>query len=138
MKRLLKTVIPLAGGLAALAGLGYLYQAAADYRDQRRYPAPGRLVDVNGRCLHLVSQGEGAPTVVFEAGLGSTHLDWCRVFPEVAQFTRAVAYDRAGYGWSDLGPLPRTGRHMATELKELLTQADIRGPLILWVIPMVG
>jgi pimeloyl-ACP methyl ester carboxylesterase len=131
MKRLLKTGVPLAGGLTALAGLGYLYQTAADYRDQRRYPAPGQLVNVNGRCLHLVSQGEGAPTVVFEAGLGSTHLDWCRVFPEVAQFTRAVAYDRAGCGWSAPGPLPRTGRRMATELHDLLAQAGICSPFVL-------
>ena len=131
MRRLLKIMVPLAGGLAAFAGLGYLYQIAADCRDQRRYPPPGRLVDINGGRLHLVCQGEGAPTVVFESGLGSTHLDWCCVFPEVAKFTRAVAYDRAGYGWSGAGPLPRTGRQMVTELHDLLTQTGIRGPLVL-------
>lgn len=124
-------LIPLAGGIMGFTGVGFLYQTLADRRDRKRYPPPGSLVNVNGHRMHLVCQGEGEPTVVFEAGLACTHLDWSRVLPEVRKMTRAVVYDRAGLGWSDPGPLPRTGRQMATELHDLLCQAGIRGPLIL-------
>ncbi len=131
MKSVRKAAIALAGGIVGLAGLGYLCQTITDRRDQVRYPLPGRRFDIDGHRLHLVCQGEGAPTVVFEAGLGAAHLDWSCVFPEVAKITRTVAYDRAGLGWSEPGPLPRTGRQMATELHALLCQAGIRGPFIL-------
>jgi pimeloyl-ACP methyl ester carboxylesterase len=131
MKSFRKFVFALADGIIGLAGFGFLYQTLADQRDQKRYPPPGRMIKVNDHRLHLVCRGEGSLTVVFEAGLGCTHLDWSLVLPEVTKRTRAVAYDRAGSGWSDPIPLPRTGRQMATELHELLYQVGIRGPLIL-------
>lgn len=51
------------------------------------------------RELAWYSLGEG-PTVLFEAGVGRSHLTWARVAPAVAAFGRAVSYDRAGYGRS--------------------------------------
>ena len=131
MKSIRKIIASLAGGMIGLAGFGFLYQKFADQRDQKHYPPPGRLIDVNGHRLHMVCQGKGAPTVVFEAGLGCTHLDWMQVFTEIAKITCSVAYDRAGSGWSDPGPLPRSGQVMAGELHELLYRAGIQGPLIL-------
>jgi len=60
-------------GLTALCAAGYAAQRAAATRDARRYPPPGRLVDLGSVRLHLDVHGEGrgAPTVVLEAGLGS-------------------------------------------------------------------
>ena len=43
----------------------------------------------------------------------------------------ACAYDRAGQGWSDPGPLPRDGVHIATDLHALLATAGIPGPYVL-------
>ena len=71
-------------------------------------PAPGRLIDVGGHRLHLHCQGAGGPPVVFDAALGASSLSWTYVLPEVAAFARACAFDRAGFAWSDAGPLPRT------------------------------
>lgn len=118
-------------GLAGLACTGTIYQATGAARDRAAYPPPGRLVDVGGHRLHLTCSGDRDPTVVLEAGLSSTSLDWGIVQPEIAQFARVCAYDRAGSGWSEPGPKPRTGRQIATELRWLLANAGIVGPYVL-------
>lgn len=94
-------------------------------------PPPGRLVDVGGLRLHLLSQGAGSPTVLLEAGLTENHLTWSLVQPEMARFTRVLSYDRAGLGWSDPSPRPRTSTVIVDELQRLLHAAGIGGPFIL-------
>jgi pimeloyl-ACP methyl ester carboxylesterase len=125
-------------GLAALVGLiavlalaGASYEAIAAAGDARRYPAPGQLVDVGGYRLHIQCVGTGSRTVVLDAGLGGSSLDWNLVQPELGRTTRVCAYDRAGMGWSDPGPQPRTPRQIADELHTLLTNAGIAGPYVL-------
>ena len=86
----------------------------------RRHPAPGRLVDVGGRLMHLNCTGQGHPTVILEAGLNDFSVIWTAVQREVATFARVCSYDRAGFGWSEPSPQPRTGRTMAHELHTLL------------------
>lgn len=115
--------------LLALAGLAY--QAVGTARDRRRFPPPGRLIDIGGYRLHLFTLGEGSPTVVMDSGLPGTVLSWGEVQPQVAQFTRTCSYDRAGLGWSDAGPEPRTVRRIVTELHSLLTHAGIEPPYVL-------
>lgn len=119
------------GGMTVLAGAGAVYQVIATARDKRKYPAPGQMVDVNGFRLHLHCTGKGSPTVVIDNGLGNFSPDWHLVQAEVAKFTRVCTYDRAGYGWSDPGPPPRTGRQIVKELHTLLVNADIEGPYVL-------
>jgi pimeloyl-ACP methyl ester carboxylesterase len=75
--------------------------------------------------------GDGAPPVVFDAALGASSLSWSLVLPPVAAVTRACAYDRAGFGWSEAGPRPRTAGRIADELWELLRRAGIAGPCVL-------
>lgn len=118
----------LTAGLA-LAGAGY--EAVAAHGDARAYPPPGQLVDVGGYRLHLVCMGTGSPTVVLDAGLGGTSLDWSLVQSEIGHTTRVCAYDRAGLGWSDSSPQPRTPGEIARELHTLLTNAGIEGPYVL-------
>jgi pimeloyl-ACP methyl ester carboxylesterase len=67
-------------------------------------PAPGRLVDVGGRTLHINCSGSGAPTVIIETGASAFAIDWTLVQPEVARTQRVCSYDRAGSGWSDARP----------------------------------
>jgi len=120
-------------GLALLAALlGMLYHAAGTRRDARAYPPPGRLVEVGGHRLHIVDRGRGpGPTVVMEAGLMSTLLSWSGLERELARSFRVVSYDRAGLGWSDLGPMPRTADRIVTELHTLLERAQIPPPYVL-------
>ena len=114
-----------------LIGAGMVYQAIGLGRDARIYPPPGKLVRVNGHRLHLSLSGNGGPTVVMDSGLGHTSLVWSLVQAEVARFTSVCVYDRAGYGWSEVGPLPRTTRQIVTELHALLANAAIPGPYVL-------
>jgi pimeloyl-ACP methyl ester carboxylesterase len=112
---------------------GVVFQFVVTRIDERRYPAPGELVDVSGYSLHLNCTGEagGAPTVVMDSGLGGTVLDWQRVQPELAKSTRVCTYDRAGMGWSDPGPKPRSSHQIVSELHTLLGNAGVEGPYML-------
>ncbi|HVO43126.1 MAG TPA: alpha/beta hydrolase [Aggregatilineales bacterium] len=96
-----------------------------------RYPAPGQYIEVNRHRLHLYDEGEGIPAVVFESGQAGFSLDWMRVQPEVAKFSQAYSYDRAGLGWSDAGPHPRTPSRIVAELHSLLDVTEIPKPYIL-------
>ncbi len=118
----------------ALPVVGWLYQPIMDWYDLRRYPAPGKSVDVGGYRLHLYGMREehtSGPTIILEAGLGSTSQDWDKVQPEVAKFARVYAYDRAGVGWSEGGPAPRSAMQAVHELYSLLRNARVSGPYIL-------
>jgi pimeloyl-ACP methyl ester carboxylesterase len=102
----------------------------ADNCLMRLPPPPGRLIDVGGHRLHLHCEGTGA-AVVMDAALGASSLSWTYVRPEVAAFARACAYDRAGFGWSDAGPLPRTVARIVEELQHLLAAAAVPRPYVL-------
>ena len=95
------------------------------------YARPGQLVDAGGFRLNLYCMGAGAPTVVFDSGWGDWAPAWSKVQPEVARWTRACSYDRAGAGFSDPGPMPRTSVRIAGELHTALHHAGITGPYIL-------
>jgi len=98
------------------------------------FPPPGRLVDVGGWRLHLNCTGEARasqPTVILEAGKGDFSVEWSLVQPGVAKFARVCSYDRAGDGWSDLGPHPRTFHQIVYELHTLLDKAGVKPPLVL-------
>jgi pimeloyl-ACP methyl ester carboxylesterase len=122
-------------GLAAVVLLiplaGALYQRWGKRRDALGFPAPGRLVDIGGCRLHIDSQGEGSPPVVFEAGIAATSLSWRLVQPAIAKYARSVSYDRAGLGWSDPSPQPRNLGQVIDELRTLLDRADVATPRIL-------
>ena len=95
------------------------------------YARPGQLVTTQGTRLNFYCMGRGSPTVVFDSGWGDWAPVWTIVQPEVAKRTRACSYDRAGAGFSDPGPLPRTSVRIAAELRSALHNAGIRGPYIL-------
>jgi pimeloyl-ACP methyl ester carboxylesterase len=95
------------------------------------YAQPGQLVSINRFRLNLYCMGSGSPTVVFDSGWEDWAPAWSKVQPEIAKWTRACSYDRAGAGFSDPGPMPRTSVHIAEELRSALHHADIAGPYIL-------
>jgi pimeloyl-ACP methyl ester carboxylesterase len=117
--------------LLALILAGLAYQAAGTAMDRRRFSAPGRLVDIGGRRLHLVQSGEGSPAVVFESGISASCLNWTHIRNRVAEFTRCYSYDRASLGWSDPVDTPRMASRIADELQALLNAAEVSPPYIL-------
>src|SRR5512142_1585716 len=110
--------------LAALLCLGASAHAADDASAAANldvYAKPGRLVSVGtDRHLNLRCSGKGAPTVLLESGNNADSMAWYKVQPAIAAFARVCAYDRAGTGFSDGGPLPRNLDANAEDLSALI------------------
>ncbi|MBZ5610307.1 MAG: alpha/beta hydrolase [Acidobacteriia bacterium] len=127
----MKTLLLIAGLFALLILCGMAYQAIGAALDRRRFPPPGRMLDIGGRRLHLIDSGQGGPSVIFESGISASCLNWTHVRTQVAGFTRACAYDRASLGWSDPAPAPRVASAIVDDLHALLAAAKIPPPYVL-------
>ncbi len=94
------------------------------------YARTGERVDIGGRSIYLDCRGEGTPTIVLEAGMGSGADGWGTVLDGLAAISRTCAYDRPGRGTSD----PR-GRHTladtAMDLRFALQTAGETAPFLL-------
>jgi pimeloyl-ACP methyl ester carboxylesterase len=108
-----------------VAALGTMMAAPAQ-------PAPpGKMVDLGGHRLHVNCTGSGPFTVVVENGLGDFSFGWILVQQRVEKFSRICTYDRAGYAWSDPGPMPRTFAQLNLELHDALQKLGEHHSLIL-------
>jgi pimeloyl-ACP methyl ester carboxylesterase len=117
--------------LLVVVPAGFVYQVQATRHDLATAAPPGRLRSVGDHRLHIWCTGTGSPTVILDAGLGGTAADWGYVQPGIAKVSRVCSYDRAGMGYSDPGPRPRTSRQIASELAALLDASDLRDPVVL-------
>jgi pimeloyl-ACP methyl ester carboxylesterase len=115
--------------------LGAFLLAAAQTTDSAPpIPAPGKMIDLGGWRVHLNCTGQakaGQSTVILEAGAGGFSVDWSLLQPRVATFARVCSYDRAGLGWSEQGPHPRTLHQVVWELHTLLEKANLPPPYVL-------
>ena len=131
LKRWLKFALKsLAALMALVLGAGIVYEQIGRRRDRARFPQIGRSVDIGGRTLNIFCSGAGTPPVIFESGGPGPGLEWEVFQPEVSKFTQACWYDRAGEGWSDLGPFPRTSVAIGKDLHELLKRAGVPAPYV--------
>lgn len=117
---------------AALVFVGYIYQSIGSHCDRLRFAGSGRWVTIGRGCrLYLLEQGSGGPTVLFEAGIGATNLNWRYIQETVSHFTGTASYDRSGLGFSSRCRTARTPGNIAVELHDLLEHAEIKPPYIL-------
>ena len=123
--------------LAAPLG-GLLYQNLCLIHERKANPMPGRLVDVGGYRMHINCSGLGNPPVLLDSGLGDSYIEWQTVQPQIAKFVRVCSYDRAGMGYRQASPRPRTARVFAEELHNLLHAAGLQPPYILVAHSMAG
>ncbi|MBX3485301.1 alpha/beta hydrolase [Phenylobacterium sp.] len=129
---MLRTVVAVAITFASAA------QAATPLPVETYY-GPHRLVTLpDGRRMNLFCLGEGAPTVVLDAGYGSGASTWRRIHATLAETTRVCAYDRAGNEFSDPGPLPRTAGAVVEDERAMLKAAGVKGPYVLVGHSMAG
>ena len=133
MRRVLKAAgLLLTIAAALLVGVGAIWEQVERQAAIRDFPVAGRLVDIGGRRIEIDCRGTGSPTVVFESGLGILgSLSWTKVQGEVAEFTRACAYSRAGIVWSDDKDGPHDGVGVARDLHATLAAANESGPFVL-------
>lgn len=126
----LLTIAEVIGWLIAIA---VVYQAIGVAIDTKRYPAPGKRVDVGGRFIHIHVSGlnaAGTPTVILESGVAASSPSWRLVQAEVAKFARVVTYDRAGLGWSDMTRAPVTPESIFHDLRTALELTGVVPPYV--------
>ena len=127
MSRIIKTacsILLLVSGLPVVAG-------NTTKQEENWQTPPGKLFDIGGYRLHMLCQGEKGPAVILDSGIGGFSLEWIPVQRLISDKVKVCAYDRAGYGWSDVGPSPRNTEHEVEELHRLLEVAGIPPPYIL-------
>lgn len=115
--------------LLALAGA--TYQGVTTSLERRRYPHPGRLIDVGGHQLQIHCTGRGAPIVVLEAPAAGLSASWAQVQAELEPQTRVCSYDRAGLGWSERGDGAFDPGRVPLELQMLLAGAGEKPPFVI-------
>ena len=92
---------------------------------------PGAFFSLETNKIHLHCIGQGSPIILFDSGVGGSHMDWINVQSSAGELTQACSYDRSGYGWSEMGIKPRTSKRIVNELTQLLKKAKKEPPYIL-------
>ena len=123
MKKLLRTILVTGGGIAALIG----WQRWRTDQEHKELPAPGQLLDINGRKQHIRHLGNKNSDLLLliDSGLGGYSAAWYKVLAQLPPDLQVVVIDRPGMGWSDPATTPRTSRHMAQELKKILDHLNL-------------
>ena len=137
-------------GIALVSGL--LYEQVQRARDREHFPQVGRSVDIGGRMLNIDCSGAGQPALILESGFANfgpwgsaiqgpkaifsnggprPGFSWVPIQRALARLTTVCWYDRAGSGWSDLGPYPRDSAAQARDLHALLRAARLPPPYVL-------
>ena len=130
--RVLKSVVRFSTVLLAGAAItGFIFRQWKDARALAMRPPPGLFVTIEGHKIHYRTSGDGEFIFILEAGLGGYSESWGAFEKSLAEIGRVFVYDRAGLGWSEEGPQPRTARQITSELHRVLEEAKIRGPFIL-------
>ena len=132
MRQALRILAALAAG-AALCGTApaALAQPTPAQAWWAGYLAKGQLIRLpDGRPMHLYCEGQGAPVVVLDSGLGDGAWSWSRVQDQMAAKTRVCSYDRAGYGASAPGPEPRDSKAIVADMAAMLKAAHEKGPYV--------
>ena len=131
-KRVLKrTVLSLVIMFALALVAGFIIQQRRDADFRSKHPPPGSFVNVDGHRIHFRQLGNSGFTFVLEAGLGDYSSSWGTLDTSLAKIGSVFIYDRAGLGWSEASPHPRTARQIAAELHGVLEAAHVRKPYIL-------
>ncbi|WP_235753808.1 alpha/beta fold hydrolase [Psychrobacillus sp. INOP01] len=101
--------------------------------EQKSYPALDKLVEVDGKNMHVYTKGEGPNTIVLLSGLGTVApvLDFEPLIDEMSKRNKVVVVEPFGYGWSDLTDKDRTVESLVQELRTALIKSNIEGPYIL-------
>ncbi|MGH6635885.1 MAG: alpha/beta fold hydrolase, partial [Gammaproteobacteria bacterium] len=127
---MLSVLIFVPAGLTAGSFPGLPSERYAGVKPEIAKP-PGRMVHIGTHRLHIWCLGEGRPSIVLDSGVGGFSLEWTKIETDLAPEFRVCSYDRAGYGWSDPGPVPRTTARIVEELHTLLSRAAVPGPYVL-------
>jgi pimeloyl-ACP methyl ester carboxylesterase len=118
--------------LGLLFAAGGIIHLATIANARRRYPPPGKMLDVAGTRIHLLAEGEtsGNFPVVWFGGGHAPGLVMDHVHRGLRGDTRSILIDRPGTGWSGTGRFPRTTVREAEEMVDALKAAGEKGPFV--------
>jgi hypothetical protein len=109
--------------LALVAGI--VYEQIGRRRDRTRIPqSEDRWILVAGVSIFSVRE-QVRPLSSSSLAEPAPALGWESFQTEVAKYTQASRYDRAGEGWSEPGPYPRTRVAIANDLHEPLKRGAL-------------
>lgn len=117
--------------IALLLASGAAYESVAGRRVKQQHPAPGQILDMSGRQLHVHCLGAGPLTILVEAGSGSWSLDWRPAQVLLSERYRTCTYDRPGYGWSDPAHESPSFERIGSDLDRVVASIDDGTPLVL-------
>lgn len=119
--------------VAACLAAGSVVHLVQMARVRRRFPPPGRMVDVGGFRIHVLAEGDArdGPSVVWMPGGHAAGFAFHHLHCALREESRSILIDRPGAGWSDIGPFPRTTAGEAREIVAALEGAGEAGPFVL-------
>jgi hypothetical protein len=103
---------------------------------QKNFPSgfPGKMVTVNNHKLHIYTEGEGSPSLVFLSGSGtpSPLYDFKALFSRMTDKYQIAVLERAGYGFSEISNVSRDINTILFETRTALKETNINPPYILF------
>jgi len=128
--------VPSRRAAACLAAVLAVTLFAEETRAQTSSPQPGVLLVpvAEGRRMALSCRGEGVPTVVVDAGLGTPGIGsvWEPIADRIGAVTRVCLYDRANLGLSEgTREFGRSSGEVVADLRLALALAGEWGPYVL-------
>jgi pimeloyl-ACP methyl ester carboxylesterase len=118
--------------LLAIASLS-LIQVVATSIEKKANPAPGALVRVGGRRIHVLAEGSGATTFVLlgGGGVGAPALEYRPLWSRLAERGRVAVVEYPGYGWSEDTRAPRKADAIVEEIRAALLGSGFKPPYVL-------
>ena len=118
--------------ILVLVFTGFAYQGIVNKIDRSKISPENKYLRLDGKKTYFKYDGESKPTLVFDSNLGLGMNEWEKETSliEKEYGYRTFIYDRAGYGFSELGK-PKTIEEQAKQLRLILRRVNIGGPFIL-------
>lgn len=100
----------------------------------------GKIVQVNGRNMHVYTEGSGNVTCIFMSGSGisASNLDFKGLYKKLSKKYRIAVVDRASYGFSTAANDSRDIDTILDETRQALKKAGINGPYALFPHSLSG
>lgn len=130
---LLKILLILLCSIIFLVAVLTAIQYLLTNNEKADHPAPGSMVDVNGKIMHVFTEGQGETTFVILSGggVGAPVLEYKPLWSRFSEHGRVAVVEYMGYGWSDETDVPRTSDNIVEEIRAALQGANINPPYVL-------